>query len=161
MNHVSDNYFAEILLKGLGARFGSGGSTTAGASVVSRYQRRIGVGARVVDGSGLSGGNSVSSRGVERLLLRVDHEPWFGAFYRSLPLAGHDGTLHKRMRGTPADGRCRAKTGTLARVSAFAGYCRSAQNRRIAFTLLMNRVNVARARTAQDRIAAALASYGG
>jgi D-alanyl-D-alanine carboxypeptidase/D-alanyl-D-alanine-endopeptidase (penicillin-binding protein 4) len=88
-------------------------------------------------------------------------EPWFDSFYRSLPLAGRTGTLRKRMRGTAAHGRCRAKTGTLVGVSALAGYCRSANRHRLAFAVLMNRVNVFSARRAQDRIAAALASYSG
>jgi serine-type D-Ala-D-Ala carboxypeptidase/endopeptidase (penicillin-binding protein 4) len=161
MNHVSDNFYAEILLKGLGARLRGSGTTVAGASVVARYQRDVGVRARVVDGSGLSRADAVSPRGVGRLLVHATRQPWFNSFYRSLPLAGHQGTLKKRMRGTPAAGRCRAKTGTLIAVSALAGYCRSAAGRTIAFAVLMNRVNVVRAHTAQDRIAAALASYPG
>jgi D-alanyl-D-alanine carboxypeptidase/D-alanyl-D-alanine-endopeptidase (penicillin-binding protein 4) len=76
-----------------------------------------------------------------------------------LPLAGRSGTLRKRMRGTPAAGRCRAKTGTLAGVSALAGYCRAPGGGLNSFALLMNRVNVFTARRAQDRIAAALASH--
>jgi D-alanyl-D-alanine carboxypeptidase/D-alanyl-D-alanine-endopeptidase (penicillin-binding protein 4) len=115
----------------------------------------------VVDGSGLSRANSVSPRAVGRLLLSVENEPWFDALYRSLPLAGVSGTLHKRMRGTTAAGRCRAKTGTLIGVSALAGYCRSASDHRIVFALLMNRVNVTAARRTQDRIAASLAAYRG
>ena len=56
---------------------------------------------------------------------KAQDEPWFDAFYRSLPLAGNSGTLDKRMRGTAASGRCRAKTGTLSGVSALAGYCKA------------------------------------
>jgi D-alanyl-D-alanine carboxypeptidase/D-alanyl-D-alanine-endopeptidase (penicillin-binding protein 4) len=161
MNQVSDNFYAEILLKGLGARLGGTGTTAAGASVVASYQRGVGVHARVLDGSGLSRADAVSPRGVGRLLVHATRQPWFDSFYRSLPLAGRQGTLKKRMRGTPAAGRCRAKTGTLIAVSALAGYCRSAAGRTIAFAILMNRVNVFRAHVAQDRIAAALASYAG
>jgi serine-type D-Ala-D-Ala carboxypeptidase/endopeptidase (penicillin-binding protein 4) len=160
-NLYSDNYYAEMLIKGLGARFGEGGSTAAGAAVVQKFAVGRGLRPRVVDGSGLSRGNSVSARSVGRLLIEATDEPWFDAFYRSLPLAASSGTLHKRMRGTAAAGRCRAKTGTLIGVSGLAGYCRSASGDRIAFALLMNRVNVFAARRAQDRIAAALASYRG
>ena len=158
-NSVSDNYFAEMLVKGLGARFGELGSTLAGAAVVRGFERSLGLSSRVLDGSGLSRSDAVSPRTVGRLLLKAQDEPWFDSFYGSLPVAGHSGTLRKRMRGTAASGRCRAKTGSLIGVSALAGYCRTASGRRLAFALLMNGVSVWRARTAQDRIAAALASY--
>jgi D-alanyl-D-alanine carboxypeptidase/D-alanyl-D-alanine-endopeptidase (penicillin-binding protein 4) len=155
-NQVSDNYYAETLLKGLGARFAGAGSTNAGASVVRRFQQELGVDSAVLDGSGLSRGNAISPRGVGRLLSSARQRAWFDSFYRSLPLAGRTGTLRKRMRGTAAVGRCRAKTGTLRNVSALAGYCRARHGRRFVFALLMNGVNVYRARLAQDRIAAAL-----
>jgi D-alanyl-D-alanine carboxypeptidase/D-alanyl-D-alanine-endopeptidase (penicillin-binding protein 4) len=158
-NQVSDNYYAETLLKGLGARFSQSGSTVAGAAVVTRVQGSFGVTGNVLDGSGLSRGDALSPSAVGHLLTAAQDEPWFESFYRSLPLAGRTGTLRKRMRGTPAQGRCRAKTGTLIGVSALAGYCRSKGAGRIAFALLMNGVNVARARVAQDRVAAALASF--
>jgi serine-type D-Ala-D-Ala carboxypeptidase/endopeptidase (penicillin-binding protein 4) len=161
MNVVSDNYFAETLVKGLGARFGSNGSTTAGVSVVGKFTTSVGVSSSAVDGSGLSRANSISPRGVGRILLAAQREPWFDTFYRSLPLAAVSGTLRKRMRRTAAAGRCRAKTGTLIGVSALAGYCRTRAGKRIAFALIMNRVDVNVARHAQDRIAAALASYSG
>jgi serine-type D-Ala-D-Ala carboxypeptidase/endopeptidase (penicillin-binding protein 4) len=160
-NQVSDNYFAEVLLKGLGARFAGKGSTSGGAAVVRRFQRKLDADSAVVDGSGLSRANAASPRAVGHLLARAEDEPWFDAFYRSLPLAGRSGTLRKRMRRTTAQGRCRAKTGTLIGVSALAGYCRSARNHRLGFAVLMNRVNPFSARRAQDRIAAALASYKG
>jgi D-alanyl-D-alanine carboxypeptidase/D-alanyl-D-alanine-endopeptidase (penicillin-binding protein 4) len=160
-NHVSDNYYAEMLLKGLGARSGTTGSTAAGAHIASRFARELGFQARIVDGSGLSKANAISPRGVGRLLLEAQDEPWFDSFYRSLPLAGKAGTLHKRMRGTPASGNCRAKTGTLSGVSALAGYCKSRGGKRIAFALLMNRVNIWTAHRIQDRIAAELARYSG
>jgi serine-type D-Ala-D-Ala carboxypeptidase/endopeptidase (penicillin-binding protein 4) len=159
-NQVSDNYFAETLLKGLGARFSGSGSTTAGTAVVNRFVTEIGARSTARDGSGLSRGNAVSPRTVGRLLLDAQSEPWFDSFYRSLPLAGHSGTLRKRMRGSAANGRCRAKTGTLIGVSALAGYCRSRAGRRIVFALLMNGVSVYSARRTQDRIAAALAADG-
>jgi serine-type D-Ala-D-Ala carboxypeptidase/endopeptidase (penicillin-binding protein 4) len=160
-NHVSDNYYAETLLKGLGARSGTTGSTAAGAAIASRFAREQGFRARIVDGSGLSRGNSISPRAVGRLLTKAQDEPWFDSFYRSLPLAGKNGTLDKRMRGTAASGRCRAKTGTLSGVSALAGYCKTRGGKRAAFALIMNGVNVWTARRIQDRIAAELARYTG
>jgi D-alanyl-D-alanine carboxypeptidase/D-alanyl-D-alanine-endopeptidase (penicillin-binding protein 4) len=156
-NHISDNYYAEMILKGLGARSGNAGSTAAGASIVRKFQEGLGVNSTVIDGSGLSRGNSISPHAVGRLLIAAQARPWFDSFYRSLPMAGRKGTLRKRMRHTAASGRCRAKTGTLRGVSGLAGYCRSRAGRRFVFALLMNGVNIYRARAAQDRIAAALA----
>ena len=161
MNTSSDNYYAEILIKALGAAYGKGGTTALGTSVVRAFSRELGFSSRVVDGSGLSYGNAVSPSAVGRLLLGARSSPWFEAFYRSLPLAGVSGTLKKRMRGTAAAGRCRAKTGTLIGVSALAGYCRSRSGHRIAFAILMNRVNIWSAHRAQDRIASTLAAYSG
>jgi D-alanyl-D-alanine carboxypeptidase/D-alanyl-D-alanine-endopeptidase (penicillin-binding protein 4) len=160
-NQLSNNYFAESLLKGLGARLARSGTTAAGIAVVKRFEEEIGVTSTVLDGSGLSRGDAVSPHALATLLSRAEQEPWFDAFYRSLPLAARSGTLRKRMRGTAAQGRCRAKTGTLIGVSSLAGYCRSHQNHRTVFALLMNGVNVASARRAQDRIAAMLAGYSG
>ena len=161
MNTVSDNYYAEILIKALGAAYGAGGTTARGADVVRAFEREHAISSRVVDGSGLSRANAVSPSAIGRLLVEAQSEPWFDAFYRSLPLAGVSGTLKKRMRGTAATGRCRAKTGTLIGVSALAGYCRSRSGHRIAFAILMNRVNVWSAHRTQDRIAARLAAYRG
>jgi D-alanyl-D-alanine carboxypeptidase/D-alanyl-D-alanine-endopeptidase (penicillin-binding protein 4) len=161
MNTSSDNYYAEILIKALGAAYGAGGTTSRGAAVVRRFVRENGFSARVVDGSGLSRRNAVSPSAIGHLLVKALDKPWFDAFYRSLPLAGVSGTLKKRMRGTAAAGRCRAKTGTLIAVSALAGYCRSRSGHRIAFAILMNRVNIWSAHRAQDRIAATLAAYRG
>jgi D-alanyl-D-alanine carboxypeptidase/D-alanyl-D-alanine-endopeptidase (penicillin-binding protein 4) len=157
-NQLSSNYFAETLLKVLGARFGGAGSTVAGAAVVRRFAAGVGARVRAVDGSGLSRNNLVTPRSVGRLLLGARNASWFESFYRSLPLAGHTGTLRKRMRKTAAKGRCRAKTGTLAAVSALAGYCHSRGGQLIAFSILMNGVNVPAARAAQDRFAATLAA---
>jgi D-alanyl-D-alanine carboxypeptidase/D-alanyl-D-alanine-endopeptidase (penicillin-binding protein 4) len=160
-NQVSDNYFAEMLLKGIGARSGGVGSTSAGARVARAYAREAGFQAKVVDGSGLSRANRIAPRDVGGLLLDARRRPWFDAFYSSLPLAGKTGTLRKRMRGTRASGRCRAKTGTLSGVTALAGYCRAPDGDPMTFAVLMNGLNVWAGRRAQDRIASQLASYTG
>ena len=76
-------------------------------------------------------------------------------------MAGRTGTIRRRMRGTAAQDRCRAKTGTLIGVSALAGLCDSAGGHTIAFAMLMNRANVSRAHGVQDRVAAAIARYDG
>jgi D-alanyl-D-alanine carboxypeptidase/D-alanyl-D-alanine-endopeptidase (penicillin-binding protein 4) len=82
------------------------------------------------------------------------------AFTESLAVAGRDGTLADRMRGTAAEGNCAGKTGTLDGVSALSGYC-EAGTQTVAFSFLMNSVGVDAAQRAQDRMAAAIARYRG
>ena len=158
VNQPSDNLGAEMLLKLLGARFAGQGSTAGGARVVTEAMRELGVRARVADGSGLSRANRTSAAQVVTLLREMDASVDAAAFSASLAAAGRSGTLRRRMRGTPAAGRCRAKTGTLTGVSALAGYC-SAPRGRVAFAFLMSGVDVAAARRHQDRMAATLGTY--
>jgi D-alanyl-D-alanine carboxypeptidase/D-alanyl-D-alanine-endopeptidase (penicillin-binding protein 4) len=157
----SDNYLAEMLLKGLGARFGAGGTSYAGAAVVRDSLAPWGIRPSVVDGSGLSRLDRTSPREVVTLLRRMAADPAGPALEASLPVAARTGTLASRMRGSAAAGRCRAKTGTLSDVSALAGYCDARTGSELAFAFLMEHVNVARARAVQDRMAALLAAYRG
>jgi D-alanyl-D-alanine carboxypeptidase/D-alanyl-D-alanine-endopeptidase (penicillin-binding protein 4) len=162
INVPSDNFASEVLLKELGAAFGSGGTTAQGAAVVRRSLAAIGAprGA-IADGSGLSRANRVSARQVVALLVAMRRTPQAGAFETSLAVAGRTGTLRRRMRGTTADGACRGKTGTLNAVSALAGLCTTRAGHTVAFAVLMNGVSVWRAQPAQDRIASLLARLGG
>ena len=159
-NGPSDNFNAEMLMKGLGAEFGTAGSTRAGTAVVRKTMAGFGLRPRVVDGSGLSRGNRTSPRQVVRLLDHMSSEEESGlAFGASLPVAGRSGTLSDRMRRTAARNRCQAKTGTLRDVSALAGYCTTTSGARVAFAILMNRVSPYGARRLQDRMVSALARY--
>lgn len=158
-NVPSDNFYAEQLLRGVGARHGGSGTTAAGLAVERAVLRRLGVSATLADGSGLSRGNRVAPSMVVRLLDRMAARNEGTALRASLPLAGATGTLSGRMRGTAAAGRCRAKTGTLSNVSALAGWCTTRGGRRVSFAILMNGVSVPTARARQDRIAAAIADW--
>jgi D-alanyl-D-alanine carboxypeptidase/D-alanyl-D-alanine-endopeptidase (penicillin-binding protein 4) len=159
-NAPSDNFFAESLLKALGAEFGSGGSTAAGAAVVRSSVAGLGARPRLVDGSGLSRSDRTTPHDVVDLVAAMDRSDLAGVFEASLPVAGRTGTLRKRMRSSPARDRCHAKTGTLSDVSALAGYCDTIAGRRVAFAFLMNRINVDWAHTRQDRMTTALARFG-
>jgi D-alanyl-D-alanine carboxypeptidase/D-alanyl-D-alanine-endopeptidase (penicillin-binding protein 4) len=103
----------------------------------------------------------VTPSDVVRLLDRMQTGVVADEFTASLGVAGRSGTIAKRMRGTAAEGRCRAKTGTLNYVSNLAGYCHARGGHMLAFAFLMNGVNVFTARHAQDRMAVALAKYAG
>lgn len=160
-NVPSDNYLAEMLLKGLGERHGALGTTPQGAAVARATFDDFGIRPRIVDGSGLSRANRTTPRQVVRLLERMAGQDSGTAFRSSLAVAGRTGTIRKRMRGTAAAGNCRAKTGTLNGVSALAGYCRARDGGDVAFAILMSRVGLFTAHGAQDRIAAAIARYDG
>ena len=159
-NVPSNNHYAETLLKLLGARFGDGGTTRAGAAVVARFARGLGSGVRPADGSGLTRSNRASPAQVVALLRAMWRTDAGDDFIQSLPLTGREGTVASRMDGTAAEGRCRAKTGTLTGVSALSGYCFNRSGRVMAFSILMNGVgSLSAAHYGQDRIAAAVASY--
>ncbi|MCD6727069.1 MAG: D-alanyl-D-alanine carboxypeptidase/D-alanyl-D-alanine-endopeptidase [Solirubrobacteraceae bacterium] len=159
-NAPSDNFYAEVLLKGLGAADGRPGTTDRGTAVVRAELRRLGVEhGRIVDGSGLSRGNRVSARQVVALLRAMHGAPQGPEFEASLAVAGVSGTLRNRMRRTRAAGACRGKTGTLNRVSTLAGLCRTAEGHVVAFAMLMNDATVWRAHRAQDRATSSIAAY--
>lgn len=158
-NLNSVNYWAEMLLKDLGAEILGSGTTASGVKVVRRSMAKYGVDVWPIDGSGLTYGNRSTASNVVRLLARARKLPWARDFLASLPTAGVDGTLASRMRGSEAQGRCHAKTGTLTGVTALSGYCFNQSGRQFAFSILMNDVsNVTTARAAQDRIAALIAN---
>ena len=158
VNGASDNFAAEMLFKALGAQFGSGGTHAAGQSVVSSQMKGLGVNPSVSDGSGLSRANRTTPRQVVRLFEQMAERPDEGVALRaSLPVAGRSGTLTRRMRGTPAERSCRAKTGTLNSVSALAGICVTKAGNEVAFAFLLNGVNTTSAKRIEDRMAAAIA----
>lgn len=159
-NTPSDNFFAEMLLKNLGAELGGGGTTAAGAGVVRRaLSNKFGIKPRFDDGSGLSRYDSTSPRQVVTLLSRLAKDR---VFVQSLAIAGKTGTLADEMRGTRAQGRCRGKTGTLSDVASLAGYCQARDGHRLAFAFFVNRVaNPDFAHGIEARMAVALANYKG
>lgn len=110
------------------------------------------------DGSGLSRTSRVTPEFMLRYLSRVRNEPYFGALYAALPIAGVDGTLRNRMKGTAAAGVLHAKTGTLSGVYNLAGFVPSA-NDYVPFVILTNTTaeNNGAARSTEDRIGARLA----
>ncbi len=157
MNKESDNFFAEMLLKVLGAEELGRGTTAAGATVVRRelMQRAVPAqGVRIVDGSGLSRDDRLTAQALVALLVSARRDTRISQpFFGSLALAGVSGTLENRMTRGPAHGRVRAKTGTTDAASALVGYAGS-----YVFVLVMNgspvRADVAR--QVQDRFATIL-----
>jgi len=159
-NLPSNNFFAETLVKLLGARFGAAGTTAAGTGVVERFARSRGAAIHALDGSGLTRGNRASPAQVVRLLQGMRSTAVGDQFIQDLALTGVEGTVDGRTRGTAAYRRCRTKTGTLTGVSALSGYCFNRSGRVMVFSILMSSVsNLYRAHAEQDKIAGLIASY--
>jgi D-alanyl-D-alanine carboxypeptidase/D-alanyl-D-alanine-endopeptidase (penicillin-binding protein 4) len=159
-NIYSNNFFAEMLIKLLGAEVGSGGSTAAGATVVKRFARSLGSTVNAVDGSGLTRSNRASPHEVIDLLLGMRKQEVGDEFIQDLPLTGAEGTVAGRMLGTAANRRCRVKTGTLTGVSNLSGYCFNESGKVIAFSILMGSVSdLGLAHLRQDQIAGTVASF--
>lgn len=158
----SDNDRAQTLSNRLG-----GGGRALGARAAVDHAAMLGAGWRLVDGSGLSPANRATAGEVADLLLRVREEPGFRTLFRGMAVGGRTGTLERRMRGTAAEGRVRAKTGTLFDdpASALAGYVWPAgsglsPDRALVLVSLENGTSPYRARPVQDAIASALAAPG-
>jgi D-alanyl-D-alanine carboxypeptidase/D-alanyl-D-alanine-endopeptidase (penicillin-binding protein 4) len=142
MNRVSDNLSAECLFKLLGAAAtGEPGTWQAGAHAVKLFLASSGIDTAriaVVDGSGLSRYNLTNAETIVRLLEAMARSPEvFRPFSASLPAAGEEGTLSRRMRRTVAEHLLRAKTGTMTGVSSLSGYTTGVDGEPIAFSIIM------------------------
>jgi D-alanyl-D-alanine carboxypeptidase/D-alanyl-D-alanine-endopeptidase (penicillin-binding protein 4) len=156
----SDNYFAETLIKDLGARFAGAGSTAAGAAVVRQtIGADFSLHPQVVDGSGLSRADKTSAYQVARLLEALSGTGLGSQLRSDLAVAGRSGTLAHRMRATAAAGRCQAKTGTLIGASNLAGYCQSAGGHLLVFAFFDDGIELELAHALQDQMTIALAGY--
>jgi D-alanyl-D-alanine carboxypeptidase/D-alanyl-D-alanine-endopeptidase (penicillin-binding protein 4) len=164
MNLVSDNLSAENVLKTMAAeKTGTPGSAAAGAEMVRRFLAGIGIDTTrmvIADGSGVSRYNLTSAEAVTTLLAAMRRRTdIFRTWYQTLPVAGVSGTVSARMKGTPAQGNLRAKTGTLEGVSSLSGYVTTADGEELAFSILMQHFpqRAREYRRVQDRIGAFLA----
>ncbi|PSL51635.1 D-alanyl-D-alanine carboxypeptidase/D-alanyl-D-alanine-endopeptidase (penicillin-binding protein 4) [Saccharothrix carnea] len=165
---LSNNMHAEILVKTAGRAVFGEGSWQAGLRAMTAELGEWGVDAAALslrDGSGLSRMDQVSPDQLAALLLAVRHEPWFQPWYDSLPVAGKSdrmvgGTLRNRMRGTPAEGNVRAKTGTLTGVSALSGYVTTADGTPLVFAMISNDT-LTSAKPFEDAVAVRLAGHRG
>ena len=158
-NHVSNNFFAEMLLKRLAATGGKQGTTERGSQLVEDFVGGLGVEIHSTDGSGLTRSNTAAPREVGELLVAMLKQPFAEAFFDSLPIVAQEGTVAYRMGGTAAAGFCRAKTGTLSDVSALSGYCGEGNNA-IVFSILNNSTGIGTAHSVQDQMVALIARYG-
>ncbi|MCD6385926.1 D-alanyl-D-alanine carboxypeptidase/D-alanyl-D-alanine-endopeptidase [Candidatus Sumerlaeota bacterium] len=146
VNKPSQNFYADMLLKTLGAEFKGIGGFETGGEVVKEFLRSIGMpdveSFRMFDGSGLSRRNLVQPRQTVYLLRYMIRHPYGKYFYESLPIAGVDGTLRGRMRDSPAANNVHAKTGYIGYVRTLSGYVTTASGRRLVFSMMANHYTV-------------------
>ena len=131
INKHSDNFYAECLFKTLGSAYsGQQGNSFFSTQAILNYIEDTSIystGTKIVDGSGISRFDQVTAGALVGLLEKVYFNiKQFDDFFNSLSIAGVDGTLRKRMTGTPAENNFRGKTGTLNGVSSLAGYVTTA-----------------------------------
>jgi D-alanyl-D-alanine carboxypeptidase/D-alanyl-D-alanine-endopeptidase (penicillin-binding protein 4) len=139
MDVPSDDLFAELLTKQLGALFGRGGSIADGAEVISRtVASTYGLHPGILDGSGLSRGDRSSPLEIVDLLRQAWGTTVGRELVAALPTVGRNGTVQGIGVKTPAAGHCVAKTGTLDYVTNLAGYCHSRSHHVLAFALFVD-----------------------
>jgi D-alanyl-D-alanine carboxypeptidase/D-alanyl-D-alanine-endopeptidase (penicillin-binding protein 4) len=144
----SQNLHAEVLLRLVGeAREGDPafaqyiGAREKGLGVIEAMLAEAGADRRAwdfSDGSGLSAYNRVTPRMVARFLLWTTKQPWAADFKSALAVGGLDGTISRRFKGTPLEGRIFAKTGTLSSTNSLAGFMETKSGKTLVFSIVAN-----------------------
>jgi D-alanyl-D-alanine carboxypeptidase/D-alanyl-D-alanine-endopeptidase (penicillin-binding protein 4) len=139
---VSQNLYAETLLKAAGRAVGGLGTTAAGRQAATATLTAWGIPGEayvIADGSGLSRYNYVSAAAISTILERMHRDPKHrDALLATLPIAGKEGTLSNRMRSSLAEGNAVAKTGSIANVRSLSGFVRTRDGEVMVFTILAN-----------------------
>jgi PBP4 family serine-type D-alanyl-D-alanine carboxypeptidase len=158
----SNNFLAEYVFKMIGAA--AGGQQETAKKSVERIEQRMTLnhvpfGSCIInDGSGLSRANCLCASTLAGILEAAhDNRKVFEAFYEAMSIAGVDGTLRRRMKGTYAEGNVHGKTGTLNNVSALCGYVTTRDGELLCFSMLMN--GRGSYHGVQDKVAARLAAF--
>lgn len=164
LNKNSRNFYAEQLLKTIGLEKEGFGTADNGIKAAYEVLQEMGINPEslvMVDGSGLSQLNLVTPRQIVTLLNYMYKSKYFIPFFNSLPIAGIDGTLGQRMKGTRSENRVRAKTGFLEYVRSLSGYAYTADDELVAFSIIVNNFNVPvkLAENIQDLVCLRLANF--
>ena len=136
-----------------------------GLDVLKQFLTKAGVDVSTLslrDGSGLARQDLISPRSTSQLLLFMSQHPHFAVYRDSLPIAG-DGTLRRRMTGTPAEGKVQAKTGSLMHTRSLSGYVMTKKGQMLVFSFMGNNYTGAGADLTGvfDQICVLLAEYEG
>ena len=162
----SQNMYAENMVRIMGKDAHGEGSFSNGRRVVLDELSGFGVPTRgwsYTDGSGLSRYNFISPRIIRSILKGMRGHEYGDVWYDAQPIAGVDGTLRSRMKGTPAEGNVRAKTGTISNVRGLSGYVTTAAGEEMVFSFLVNAHQVSSSDTndVTDGGLALIAAYEG
>ena len=153
----SDNLYAESMYYQIAAHRNHPGKALYAQRQEKALMERAGLNSshyKLADGSGLSLYNYLSAECLLRLLrYAYQHQPVYKHLLPSLPIAGEDGTLKKRMTDTHAEGNVQAKTGTLTGIISLAGYCTASNGHRLCFAIInQGTLSAKAARSFQDKI---------
>ncbi len=165
MMKASQNLFAETIVKTLGRAAWPTGSAGMGLDTIVRTLANWGIPGsemRLVDGSGLSRYNLMTPAAMVAILAHVYRDERLrDPFLDTLPVAGVDGTLQNRMKGTVAEGNARAKTGSFSNARSVAGFVKTAEGELLTFAVMANNYGVAPPAIDQatDAIIVALAQF--
>ncbi len=153
----SDNVTGELLTREVGLQRRNDGSTPAGVDQIKQTLHADGLpmeGVNLVDGSGMDPTSTVTCSYMVAALDKQGRDSLIG---RALPIAGKSGTLLRRMVDTPAEGNVQAKTGSLAAVSALAGFVTTAAGSDLTFSYIINKPGIYQVYGSLDELAKALA----
>lgn len=170
----SQNLYTELILRTLGTKTAPPPtmppirqtSEDLGIEAVKAFLRTVGIRPESLvlnDGSGLSRGDMITADATIQLLTFMNKHRYADVFRAALPIAGVDGTLRNRMKGTPAENNVRAKTGSLSSAASLGGYVTTAAGEKLAFTVIVNNYpsEVDPRAICIDPIAVLLASFSG
>jgi D-alanyl-D-alanine carboxypeptidase/D-alanyl-D-alanine-endopeptidase (penicillin-binding protein 4) len=141
INKISQNLHTEMLLRTAARQSGLWSTPEEMLKIPQAFYSSAGIAPEDViqtDGSGLSRHDLVTPRAIVTLLRFAQGQTWFAPYYASLPVAGTDGSLQDRMKGTVAAGRIHAKTGSVEHVRTLSGFAETPSGRRLIFSFLTN-----------------------
>ena len=139
----SQNLYTELILRTLGRSSPIPDKTSEeqGLEVVRSFLKTAGIRPESLvldDGSGLSRNDMITAEASVQLLTFMSKHRYADVFRNALPIAGVDGTLRNRLKGTPAENNLRAKTGSLSSAASLAGYVTTAAGEKLAFSIMVN-----------------------
>src|SRR3972149_287169 len=163
-NKRSQGFYAEQILKTIGATIKNEGTFSGGLDVIKDFISKLGISEdqyQLDDGSGLSRENKLSPELMIRLLRHMYRHKNAGIFLKSLPVSGTDGTLKQRLKEEPYKSRIRAKTGYIRGTCTLSGYIKTLNEEIIAFSILVNEIKGStwQAKRLQDAICGFLVTY--